>query len=188
MLTIILVSVLVSVRGYYSNGQARECIDNIAINEKCLKELHECFSEGSCSSEYKQYEKCTIDEDNNIFNGYCFREWAENAITTKPVIDCLVRECNLIYNSQYNILDFYDCSREVLEKIGDQLDCDEECLEDMGQVKSCLQVKPYDECYDFDNGVFHNPKAIKILQDIKATCLNASNEHLNEPNKVDNEL
>jgi hypothetical protein len=104
MLTIILVSVLVSVRGYYSNGQARECIDNIAINEKCLKELHECFSEGSCSSEYKQYEKCTIDEDNNIFNGYCFREWAENAITTKPVIDCLVRECNLIYNSQYNIV------------------------------------------------------------------------------------
>ena len=137
-----------SVGCFYSNKEARRCIDEVATQEKCCQQLSECFSNDTCSTEYTDYEKCAIDDDEFIFNGFCFREWEEQAIHTKPVIDCLVRECNLTYNSRYSIRRFYSCSRAVLEAYGQDLDCDENCLLEMGKVKKCLDVKPYNECYD----------------------------------------
>lgn len=165
---------LVTVSCYYTNRQARKCVDEVATEERCFRQLSDCFGNKTCSEEYTIYEKCIIDDDDAIFNGYCFREWEETAIDTKPVIDCLVRECNLTYNSKYSIRRFYSCSRAVLEAYGQELDCDDTCLQEMGKIKTCLEVQPYDECYDLEKRNINNPKALKILQDVKIMCLEAS--------------
>lgn len=50
----------------------------------------------------------------------------------------------------------------------------------MGKIKTCLEVRPYDECYDLDKQDIQNEKAIKILQDVKIMCLEASTGRVKE--------
>lgn len=171
---VLFVSVLVlGVASYYTNIQARACIDSLGTDMKCFKVLSNCFDDETCLKEYKTYEKCRIDEDHEIFNGYCFRKWQEDAVYTKDVINCLVEHCNLTFNSLTGIREFYDCSRTVLESYGEALNCEADCLKEFQNMKACLKIKPYNDCYDIENqpDLYTNPEALRILRDIRQECL-----------------
>jgi hypothetical protein len=76
---LLLLSLLSLLQAFYTNNQARQCLDSVGKDLKCYNELVQCFNDEDCSKEYKIYEKCRIDEDDQIFNGFCFKGWKDQA-------------------------------------------------------------------------------------------------------------
>lgn len=115
-------------KSLYTNEEARKCFYEVAV-EKCSDSIQKCLKDDEdCKVELEKYQKCGFGEEaeaDYIFNGYCFRIWSHQAFKTRPLLECLDRECNLLYNSVIGLPELHRCTEKALFE--NYQECKEEC-------------------------------------------------------------
>ena len=116
----------------YTNKQANECFEK-AADEACEHSIKQCVDDPTCKAELSQFQDCSFGGEEAIFNGYCFRKWQARAAQTKQMIDCLVHECQLDYNSVIGTQELFECSQQaIIDNFGD---CDEACMLQLNKIR-----------------------------------------------------
>lgn len=164
--TLLLLLSLISLSVQLTNKEAQTCFSEAVNSNKCSKPLSECYSNAECEKEVGSF-PCDFMENENLFNGYCFKHWQDNSALSRNLITCLINECDLTHNSKYNMTQFFECNSEVIHSIKG-LECDQKCYDELTIVMQCMQQNPVEVCYA---GEKTNQEANKIVKAIREVCL-----------------
>ena len=85
-------------------------------------------------------------QEEEIFNGYCFRQWWNEAVHTRKLIETLVENCLLTYNSLVSKKILLACTDYVLNQ--QYMPCEEACMYEIAQkVGRKFKSAPIEEIY-----------------------------------------
>lgn len=82
------------------------------------------------------------------------------------MIDCLVNECGLDYNSAIGIQELFECTQQTIME--DFVDCDEECMASLNQIRDEFYTTELRELFSQE---LTNEAANKIRLNIKHKCI-----------------
>ncbi len=112
----------------YTNKEALDCFQNNATH-LCARELQDCLADQGCQNQLPLYNHCSFgtndDQEEQQFNGYCFRRWEDRARHTKPLIKCFRSSCNFDHNSEIGLMELFQCAQWVM--FSSTFECGEEC-------------------------------------------------------------
>ena len=128
-LTILFALILYASALYYRNLDAQMCYTS--VRQEFDSDFQECSKDRKCAQELKNYQMCSTSlnqttQEEEIFNGYCFRQWWNEAVHTRKLIETLVENCLLTYNSLVSKKILLACTDYVLNQ--QYMPCEEACM------------------------------------------------------------